>query len=606
MKLVVTDLLPKKQIIDSIYIVTTKEDVLKAYREIGVDGIRADESTGILSEEISTILDHINKCMIEETDIYMDHKLQMLWEITDCPGENISTRIGTVFSIIKKCILLLDKKFDFAEIYYGKSNKDVCNVIEKILKFKGVSYHIHFGEIGGRFSFFINQSNSCLKPLLLNVISIISIAKLMYYCLFSHKNKKKKAYTFGAAMCSDAVRIYNWVLDTIDEIKKFDSYKILCMECRTTYSKFLKLGIEADLMEEWTNWNITQNKLTEYFKLRRKVKKNINRKYKFQYFEVDFSEVIRNILDIYIYSDMLKKYRWNIVCASYFKYNSYKLIEPWCTSSYPETRVFYINTEKSTKYCRCYPCILYFYKGLERWPEIFDVIFFSTIGMDLKKEFERYKWKGKSYFSDLKEEKLYERWYEKKNIFEIECKNEGNKLTIFYAPSGPTNNICTIGDVVGKSYMILDYAKLQDINFICKFHPNNKDCDQIKDLMKKYQVYNNITFANVTEDAQRYIQKSDIIITDVSTIILDGIVARKPVICFLSPREYEIINYLSSNVLMFLDISDLAFCLEEIQENNYFNSWKKQRLACQDEVFRDKSVGVNRWSKLREMALETL
>lgn len=605
MKLVVTDLLPKKQVRDSIYIVTTKEEVLKAYREMGVDGIRANEITDISSEEMSAVLDHINQCMIEETEIYMDHKLQMLWEIADCHGENISVKIDTILSIIKNCSSLIGIDFVDAEIFYNKSNKNICNIVIKILQSKEVPFHIHFSRMYDSLSFIINKSNGFIKLLLLNGKNIILVAKLICYCLLFHKNERKNSYTFGTAMCSNAIRIYNWLLDTIDEIKKFDSYKILCMECRTTYKKLLKLGIEADSMEEWTEWNITHKKLTEYFRLRRKIRKNLDKEYKFQYLGVDFSDVIKGSLMVYLYSDMMEKYKWNIVCASYFKYNLFQFIEPWCTSSYPQTRIFYINTEK-TKYCRYYGCQLYLDRSWEKWTEIFDIAFFLPIGVDVKTEFERHNINAKTYYSDIREEQIYRRWYKKKCVTEIEHSNNTDKLTLFYAPSGSERNIRTIGDIVKKANMVLDYAKFHDVNLICKFHPGDREAEQIKEIVNRYQQYGNIVFPDATEPAQSYLQKADIIITDTSTIILDSVVARKPVICFLSTREYKTIDYLSNNILMFSDISDLVSCLDQMQEINFFDDWKKQRIDNQDEIFQNESVGINRWSKLREMAFETL
>lgn len=605
MKLVVTDLLPKKQVGESIYIVTTKEEVLKAYREMGVDGIRADNVADISSEEMSAVLDHINQCMIKETEIYMDHKLQMLWEIADCHGEDISVRIDTFLSIIKNCSSLIEKNFEDAEIFCCKSNKDVCNIVAKILQSKGVTFHIHFSRIYDRLSFFINKSNGFLKLLVLSGKNTILIAKLVWYCLYFHKNEGKNSYTFGTAMCSNAIRIYNWLLDTIDEIKKFDSYKILCMECRITYKKLLKLGIEADSMEEWTDWSITCNKLSEYFRLRKEIKKNLDKEYKFQYLGVDFSEVIRNSLTFYLYSDMMEKYKWNIICASYFSHNTYQIIEPWCTSSYPQTRVFYINTEK-TKYCRYYGYQMYLNRSWEKWTEIFDISFFSPIGVDVKKVFEKYNIDAKTYYSDIREEQLYRRWYEKKNVTETEYSDNRDKLTLFYAPSGSERYLRTVSDIVEKANMILDYAKYHDVDLICKFHPEDKESDQINEVISKYQHYGNIMFPDATNAAQSYIQRADVVITDTSAIILDGVVDRKPVVCFLSTREYKAIDYLSNNIQMFFDISNLVSCLEQIQERNTFDEWREQRINNQDEIFQGKSIGINRWSKLREMAFETL
>lgn len=593
MKLIVTDSYTDLKHKTNIFVITTMNNIEEKCKKKNIKVKLADEIGGVSSEEVTMELEKINQCMLYE--IGRDDRLAMLWEIVNNCSEGTSGMIEEILTVIKNLIFLVDMEFDSAEIHYCQSNKKVCDVTKSILRQKGILVRIHFNSFTDRIRYYFSHENRFLKPKTLDIRNVWDLLKYVKYIKKS-KNKVKKQYSVGVALCSNDIRQYEWLQDYIDELKEFDSYKILCIRCEKMYKKLIENEIEADFMEEWLTWKVVKEKFKEYFHIRRKARRNIMNLYSFSYSGLDFSHIIKNQMMFYLYNDMMLKYFFNMICASYFNSNFYTYITPWGDSSFYETRIFYINAKKA-KFYRNYGFQLY-KTVYEKWPDIFDVLFFSQIGLDLKKKYDKQYWGNERYYVALEEEGLYKRWMLKEPV---NSRDVPHKFMILYAPSATTRNIRRLSDVVEKARILLEFLKDKRVEFVCKFHPIDRGCDLVEGLVREYSGYKSIIFPGVTESIRGYIQCANVVITDTSTVILDGIVERKPVICYLSKWEFGLIEYLSDKIVMYQSEEDLFECLTALWSDvNFYQNWYTERIQKQDKLFEAKANGVRPWQKLRE------
>ena len=596
MKLIVTDLILHTEINDATYVVTTKGDIAKKYK----NAILINIAQKITSEEVEKILNKINYCIMDI--IGTDEKMQMLWYMTDCHGESTSRMIINLYNIIKQCYILEDIDIEQAELYYSMSNRQVCEVIRNFLINQKISFLSNYDELSARdrVAYLVRHSVRGGDYAYFNFKSIFSVIQLIRYSFFHLRKPKRVEYDFGMAICSDGIRIYNWLLGDINSISQFE-YKILCMGANKTYYRLKKSGICADRMEEWVELKEVRRKFKEFFKLRRLIKENFRDKYKFIYQRMDYSMVMREYLVEYLYREMMGRYEMHIICASYFKYNSFKAIEPWCISSYPQTRIFYINKNRE-RFCRYYPFQYTPYRSKEKWPEIFDIAFFSPIGYDVRGDFIKSCPNVESYYHNLKDEYLYREWV--KNKREEKWQEYKKKITILYAVPGTDYNR-QIYDIISKVEQFLENVKETSWQVLCKFHPEDGKKESVIELAKRYEAFNNILFLDSSEGIEKNIEQADLIITGISTTILDGISARKPILIYLAEEEKKSISYLDNIVEIYTDIKSLNMCLEKIMNIDYFYQWRRERIEKQDEFFSEnQKCVVNRWQKLKEFINE--
>lgn len=191
-------------------------------------------------------------------------------------------------------------------------------------------------------------------------------------------------------------------------------------------------------------------------------------------------------------------------------------------------------------------------------------------------------------FSEISKKKVYKNLNLEKDV-----------NILFYAPTFRENYINDPYDIdLEKAIKTLEIKTGKKWIAIVKFHPKLKENEKIK-----YSSSNIIT-DNISDfDISELVFSSEIIVTDYSSVMFDGMIAQKKVVLYI--KDFE--QYYNERGF-YIKLEDLPFfkatnnnevmkAFEEIQDNEYLNNYKKfeDSISLKEtrKIFRDNSKEDN-------------
>ena len=577
-------------------IITGSEKIFKELQpDLNIILINSTHSAHVSRDDAMQICDKVNSFI---TEVLSDTTLQMIWETAFNYPDGIGNIGIELLGICKKCDdIFITNNIEKVFIIPGDHNRMLCQVIIEISKKYGIPCKFYPKSLK-----FLYDNCFLLRKLFYALVN----SKLFFTLLQIPKRRKKEKHTFGYSVCSNARRIINWTSEAAEKFKDtFPDYRILCMDCKETAEELKDRGFRVDIMEEWFSFNIFMQKMLEYIKLRKKIYNMFRMRFEYSFDDINLTCILMRNIERYLFQEVALYYRWNIICASYFRDNVFDYIEPYCVSSYPQTRIFYVNVkEGTTKMCRTDNADLYFgpYDTYyEKYPNVFSVRFTSDLGVDYMKELRNLGWNGLCY--NIGGGGYQDKW-------ENACsrdKNAGkckNKLrTVLLAPTGPINGILTTQEISIKIDNLLDGIRRLDFNIICKFHPNMLLDNEIICLINKYKEYKNIYFPESHDEIEPYLEQADLIVTDVSLVIFDTISDRKPLILYCPGDEYNLVSYMNKYIYILRNADEAKTLLAYLLQNNvYYNKWVNEIIRKQDGLLNKKSeVCKEPYKKIKEL-----
>ncbi len=580
---------------ENIFLVTTKEAILlQAKRELNIDGKYVYDVVDNIKNDVVDIINSINKMLYDK----FDEKERIIWEVAYSNGCECSIFLEQMLIILKNCFFLEGRCFSNIYLYCVKDNILVCKIMETIFPDDKNNIIVRYKNVFDEIYYKASKKTSIVSNVYFCLYKIYIFLKLFFSSI--HIKKENKKYEFGQAMCSDEIRMINWLNELIEQMEGVIQYRILCLKCPKAYKFFKRKNIPTDFMEQWVCFKILIKKTLEFRRLSNIVKRKLKQDFNLSFQRVDVTDVIKEYLYYYNTFLMFKRYEDNIICASYFKSNRFNWIEPWCVSTYPETRVFFLNAGNETKYSRIYDTMVYKDElCYEKYPQIFTAAFFSPIGYDCIKIFEKNKWIKNKYYFNIQTTGLYKKWVQA----ESNEKERDTQIVILWAPSNPLRNVTTLESMIVKTNLVLDEILKRGYRGICKLHPNLSNLSVIKEELGARIKVDNICFVDNKADISSCIKEADVVITDISTVIFEGISYRKPVICFLNKQQYDIIDYMVDYINIYTDIELMFEHLHSVFEDiNYFNQWRSEYIKKQNKIFECvNKIGVNPYYKIKEM-----
>lgn len=223
----------------------------------------------------------------------------------------------------------------------------------------------------------------------------------------------------------------------------------------------------------------------------------------------------------------------------------------------------------------------------EVYPDLFDYIFFPTMGLDLRKEYyEPNQWGKERFYASIRYSGIIQTWSQNKG------KNPNTEMNrIALLPGG-----IYVEKNIQETEEILDC--LDGYQVICKFHPQLADHPSILEYMDQKK---GITFVDPKGDVSDVIAKADIVITMFSTSMLDTMAAHKVCIVIPNEEERDMLSYMEAYVNIW-SVSELRDHLSQIASDpGACKAWYLEQLERQDAFFREDETLDEPYVQLKKM-----
>lgn len=578
-----------------IVVVTTRYEVERRFVERHVAVHHITEVSGVSSyndkkeREIGEI---INK-YIEQ--IITGDSQKIMWDIImDATDGLFGVSCRKALVAVDDWLELLKQEPEDIIFQISNSNRILCFVGKLIAGQRGISmkfmYNSGIDRVKGS-----SIHYTWLEKMFQNIVRYKEIITLLFHSKPKQKGNIKK-YIFGTVMASNAVRTYQWSIPTLkrqQEVFGKGKYRILCLECDKIYQKLVKDGFPCDKLSEWFDKKVAFNAEREYKKYRRLIYDFVHEKFSFSYQNIDITSIILNFFDHYLWFEKAYHYRLKMIYQSYFAYNSYWCIEPWSTTLFYQVNICCL-TSNGAKHCGTNTtpklCIGEgFYR--EVYPDFFDYEFFSVIGADLKQSYyDPNHWGKERLYASARYDYFVQAWNRNKDKKEYKgIKNIAILLSCVYPEK-----------ILMKTDKII--SCLKEFKIICKFHPllaNHSSVQLYIDKKKKEE--KNITFVDADKDVLNVIEQADIILTAVSTAMLDTIVMHKVCIVLPDEDEYSMLSFMK-DYLNIWSVSELEYKLHQVTKD--FESsriWYQEQLMRQDAFFEENDSLEDAYTQLKRI-----
>ena len=385
------------------------------------------------------------------------------------------------------------------------------------------------------------------------------------------KNHQNQEYQIGLIIIGNSKKYIEWLKPLACGIKEnFKSYKVMCLNGSRTAEYFNDIGYSCDCMEEWVNKETLKKRKKEYIRLLYKLHKAIRKEFICNYNGYDITEILIYYVSVYLLTDVPRNLEIDSICHDYFSKNKFSAVSTYGDSCCVETRAEHFNTrENKTKLFRIEGLKLFHLPRYEEYADIIDIRFMSP-GAARYEELIEQGWKGHAYFIN---DVLYTSKLQNRKSEENVGRNEN--LTVLWAPSYVLGGYTTYSTFEYNNRNILKKFEENNWKLYVKFHPGQLEA-QVEELYYQYKESDNIIFIDKKESIYEWIEKVDVIITDKSLLIFDGIVLEKPVMAICSSYHYYLIGRHEEGVQIYQNIEQMFQLLESIEKNReYFEKWKE-------------------------------
>lgn len=525
-------------------------------------------------EKIDKQIDELMNHYIEQ--IIASKEQRILWDvIPDATDGIFGVSYEKAMMAVDNWVELLQQEPEEIIFKISPSNRIFCLIGKLAAEKQGIPISIVYTswteKIRG-----IKPQYSYLQKAYQNLVRYRNILKLV--CQSKRKQLKKRGgqYQFGFVIASDALRILHWSIPPLTLARKTfgdDSVRVLCIDCDETYHKLEKESFPCDKLTDWFDRKIIRKEEREYKTYRKKLYRHMHKNLKFSYQGIDMTQIILSFFDQYLWCEKAYHYRLKMIYESYFSCNRFWCIEPWCTTRYYQTNICCL-VSNGAKHCRVngMPAFNRHDSFREVYPELFDYIFFPTMGLDLRKEYyEPNQWGKERFYASIRYSSIMQTWNQNKT------KNQNTKINrIALLPGG-----IYVGKNILETEKILDC--LEDFQIICKFHPQLAEHPSVLEYMNKKK--DNVTFVDPRGDVADVIEKADIVITMFSTSMLDTMAAHKVCIVIPNEEEKDLLSYMDAYVNIW-SVSQLKEKLLQITADTESSKvWYQEQLRKQDAFF---------------------
>lgn len=422
------------------------------------------------------------------------------------------------------------------------------------------------------------------QNLLINIIvSIVThfkcFADIKKIAAKNRVDKVKSNYDMGFILTSDLEKHINWLLEELAELERELNCCVFCYHADEAKEKLLAMGKIAKSIEAYYDAKTAKKSYVDYlldcYAIFREVKKIRD-----VYFQsIDVSKTIYHMYITNLFREKLQDILYEGFVYSFLQKNHADLITGNGDTNYISTKIFYFNTKKLNHDSTFYKNVVGFdlvdcvKANLvhEPYSYIINLRFFIE-GSTYLRALKNNGWKGKYYY--LPYTKNASIFYKYKALREgINIKNP----RILWAPSYPVQGQYPLFNFLEDNEKVIGEFIDLEVDLKIKYHPH-QEAGQIEQFVKKYNDYGNIEFINRYENIAEYIETSDIVITTLSTVILDAAIRNKLVVCIVNELSAQFSDHLK-DAFFFIKceelnlkkiLYDVEFQTEQMKKQNLF------------------------------------
>lgn len=413
-----------------------------------------------------------------------------------------------------------------------------------------------------------------------NINSLINIIKISRENRENIKNEEKQ-YDIGIILVSNANKHINWLLNSLKNYDTKLCYCIFCMKADKARKELQKYGKEAKSVEAYYKTKFLLQSIPIYLKDVHLITRTIRKSEKRFFQDIDIKKVVNKLYLKKLREEKLSNVIYERIIMSFLQKNRVYLLTGDGDTNFISNQIFYNIIQKLKMNTLFYKdntgleIINVEGKIFEPYSYITDFRFF-TRGSKYLEALLAGGWKGKFfYLSDL----TYADAYNKYDMIE---QNINQKVHILWAPSYPVKGHYSMKNFILDNEFIIKECKNKDFELYIKYHPNQDDA-LVQDYIKENKDIRNIHFINKQESIEPYIEKSDIVITTPSTVIIDAALKKKLVICLVDFKSYQLVSHIEGGFIIrereTLQISEyVKIAMEKLEQNSkYENYLKKQK-----------------------------
>lgn len=569
-----------------ICIITNNYDTYEEYLLRNYDCQYIDDLYPIEGMEQKKVLEEVNERFLFYPGMSKEDK--MVWCITGGFDDAIGNQIIIQYKYYLQ-LKQIHRKYEKIIVCITRKNVDLCDVAIKVMRYKKIK--VQYSSFLDCVKHKYKHGEMVLWRKYKDIANAIGDLKLVLQVLKQSNKKNFCYYEYGTTLVLNSFHHFEWLMEEIDEIKKFKSYKVLSILHSSADVWCKEARIQYDVMSDWLESGALLKKIREYYRDRRKIRKRAIVALK----NGDVPFFLRYQLEdffIQVHSIYIKA----CIIENYFKYNSFYVIQPSYTSSGIEARLIYLYKSKMTQLVKTVGGALYQYNDPEFFADIFSYFFFEKIGFDIKPLYDQNNWGKNRVYISVGSNAIYKKWRNKVDYDEL-----GKNRNILVAISSAGGGIRKESDCKKMLCEMIECAlENPKYTFSVKFHPTYATLfkKQYEEYLKICAKAKNVFVISPEDSAKEAIQKNDVVITNVSTMIWDTMCDKKPVIVFCNRIEKIKIKYLERNLLLVDNIKNVNAILKSENFVEECNTLVKK----QNEYFNGiQDNGVSKMEYLRKM-----
>lgn len=452
-------------------------------------------------------------------------------------GSGIEQNIADILNTTKVCMDFFNQyKFKSIFLCYNKNNALLIEVFREIaksyrLKIKVCTLSVlKINQLKNRIEYSSGIGIKCFKYIYYLGKGIYTYFKLLLTIVVNFKARFSEVqyWDVGKIQFSNAAKHFFWSIHYIKILNRNLKLNNICIHTDEMKERLLKEGLRTtDFGKSYVYFSYYCVSVVSYYYNIIKIWYKL-RLIRVIREEVDISKIIKHRMWQHLLLTVPKVIDLDCKAKGYFEKNKFKIIESMLGGNTSCTRVFYYHTRKEkTVFYRIHnhgraPITSPLFYECEA--EIIQLRFFTEIERQVTYEwYNKMGWKGNAL---LLEGSILTREEVNKTST---VKEENEKCCILWAPSYPVLGYYIPSIFYKVNEIIVNEFARMDINLLVKYHWN-QDESMVKEIKDSYQAKANVKFIDRTQSIEECMKKADIVITTLSTVIFDAILASRPVV----------------------------------------------------------------------------
>lgn len=572
MELIVTDTRVKNKYTDQVIVATNKPSFFREYANdsVKIESLQGDE--WLPTQDVWKMLDRYNQ---KVTDL-MGKEGWKYEEGYHIEGAGLS-QVCADMILLQHIYNNIFNKYEInkVNIYISQSNLSEALIALNMAKNRKLPVHVHYNDIEIWLKAMVNPVARVLMILYMNIRRIKRFWDL----------RRKKAcsdtmvqYDVGIYIGSNAAKHYNWSLDLIRNIsKKIRRYTVISVDKGYVYQECKKAGYEVIVLGEKIDKRYLKGIKKEYRVYRKKSADLMHLNWEVE--GESFSDYMRRQICINTQWRMTDTLCKVIQVESILCNHGFCFMRAHGSGEFIETRAFFYFSKtlgNGMKLFRADDRSLGFPELLGKNEDIIKLRYVEKASM-LADELKRYDVEvvelphsAYTYREDVK--------------FNVKCNANSKHVKMLWSPSYVLRGYGSKKTFAQNNEDIMELVQNStNVELYVKYHPNQDDSEVYGYKRRFKQIY----FYDKQVFIGDCINDVDIIITDTSSLILDAMVAQKPVIAILAgPNEQRFVSKIMKYLRTYDSVQSF-FCdlNSHLDSNDSLNSWLNAMVEKQNAYF---------------------